>query len=242
MVSWSRIAALDRKLLRDLWRMRGQVLAIAMVAMCGVATLVTMRGAHESLLHAQAAYYERYRFADVFCIVKGAPIGIIERVRSIPGVAQADARVVHDASLDAPGLEEPASGRLVSLPRHGGGLNRVHLRSGRMPLASDGRGVLVSEAFSAANGLKPGDSIGAIINGRKERLLITDGKCATELSIKGKAREVVDERAKQFVDWDKPTVEEDEANKPIPEDELQVQTSAWPFKVRHALFRRLSQR
>ncbi|MBK4735025.1 ABC transporter permease [Noviherbaspirillum pedocola] len=173
MVSWSRIAALDRKLLRDLWRMRGQVVAIAMVAMCGVATLVTMRGAHESLLHAQAAYYERYRFADVFCIVKGAPIGIIERVRSLPGVAQADARVVHDASLDVPGLEEPASGRLVSLPRHGGGLNRVHLRSGRMPLTTDAHGVLVSEAFSAANGLKPGDSIGAIINGRKERLLIT---------------------------------------------------------------------
>lgn len=83
-------------------------------------------------------------------------------------------------------------------------------------------------------GVEVGGSERLMIKGRdeKERLLITDGRGVTELSIKGKGREVVDERAKQFVDWDKPTVEEDEANKPIPEDELQVQTSAWPFKVR----------
>lgn len=93
-------------------------------------------------------------------------------------------------------------------------------------------------------GVEVGTSERLMIKGRdeKERLLITDGKGATESSIKGKAREVVDERAKQFVDWDKPTVEEDEAAEPIPEDELQIQTSAWPFKVRHALINRLSQR
>ncbi|BGP31381.1 hypothetical protein JCM10296v2_003145 [Rhodotorula toruloides] len=86
-------------------------------------------------------------------------------------------------------------------------------------------------------GVEVGSSERLMIKGRdeKERLLITDGKSATELSIKGKAREVIDERAKQFVDWDKPTVEEDEANKPIPEDELQVQTSAWQFKNRNSL-------
>ncbi|GEM08257.1 hypothetical protein Rt10032_c05g2274 [Rhodotorula toruloides] len=86
-------------------------------------------------------------------------------------------------------------------------------------------------------GVEVGGSERLMIKGRdeKERLLITDGKGGMELSIKDKARELVDERAKQFVDWDKPTVEEDEANKPIPEEELQVQTSAWPFKNRNSL-------
>ncbi|EGU12946.1 Aspartate aminotransferase [Rhodotorula toruloides ATCC 204091] len=86
-------------------------------------------------------------------------------------------------------------------------------------------------------GVEVGTSERLMIKGRdeKERLLITDGKGATESSIKGKAREVVDERAKQFVDWDKPTVEEDEAAEPIPEDELQIQTSTWPFKNRNSL-------
>lgn len=168
-----RLRPVDLKLLRDLWRMRGQALAIAMVAMCGIATLVTMRTSYEALLSAQASYYERYRFANVFANVKNAPLTLLERVREIPGVNDADGRVVFDASLDVPGLDEPASGRLVSLPeRPGTGLNRVHIRSGRLPDAGNRLEVLASEAFSAANKLHPGDSISAIINGRKERLHI----------------------------------------------------------------------
>jgi putative ABC transport system permease protein len=173
MVSRPHISALDRKLLRDLWRMRGQVLAVAMVALCGVATFVTMRGSYEALLNSQHTYYERYRFADVFASVRRAPLAILGRVRAIPGVNEADGRVVFDASLDVPGLEEPASGRLVSLAPPGQeGLNRVFLHAGRMPGSAERNAVLVSVAFSDANGLKPGDMLGAIINGRKEGLKI----------------------------------------------------------------------
>jgi putative ABC transport system permease protein len=173
MVTLPHPSALDRKLLRDLWRMRGQVLAVAMVALCGVATFVTMRGSYEALVTSQQAYYERYRFADVFASVRRAPLSILERVRAIPGVNEADGRVVFDASLDVPGLDEPASGRLVSLAPPGeSGLNRVFLRDGRMPGAAERNAVLVSVAFSEANGLHAGDTLGAIINGRRERLRI----------------------------------------------------------------------
>lgn len=164
---------LDRKLLRDLWRMRGQALAIALVAMCGIATFVTMRGAYEALLSSQAAYYERYRFADVFVNLKRAPLALLPRVQAISGINEADARVVFDASLDVPGLEEPASARLVSLPKQSGsGLNRVHLRTGRLPAADSADEVLASEAFAQANRLRPGDTLHAVINGRRQQLRI----------------------------------------------------------------------
>src|SRR5690606_2056815 len=89
-----------------------------------------------------------------------------------PGINQVQGRVVFDASLDVPGLEEPASGRLVTLPRRAGeGLNGVHLRLGRLPSGSGE--VLVSEAFATANSLRPDDSLTAVINGRRERLRIT---------------------------------------------------------------------
>jgi putative ABC transport system permease protein len=167
------MSALDRKLLRDLWRMRGQALAIAMVAMCGIATFVTMHGSYEALLSSQKIYYEQYRFADVFVNLKRAPVSLLDRVRSISGINEADGRVVFDASLDVPGLDEPASGRLVSLPeRPGTGLNRVYLRAGRLPEVGSTNEALVSASFSIANHLKPGDSLHAIINGRKEQLRI----------------------------------------------------------------------
>jgi putative ABC transport system permease protein len=36
--------AINRKLLRDLWHLRGQILAVAAVVMCGIAAFVTISG------------------------------------------------------------------------------------------------------------------------------------------------------------------------------------------------------
>ena len=164
---------LDRKLVRDLWRMRGQAVAIALVAMCGIATFVTMRGSYEALLSAQTNYYAQYRFADVFSNLRRAPITLLERIRDIPGVNAVEGRVVFDATLDVRGLDEPASARLVSLSTtpHSQ-LNRVNIRSGRMIEAGSANEILASESFATANALRPGDTLVAIINGRKERLRI----------------------------------------------------------------------
>jgi putative ABC transport system permease protein len=112
------IATLDRKLLRDLWNLRGQAIAIALVAMCGIATFVALRSGYEALLVSQLRYYDSYRFADVFVSIKRAPKTLLDRVRAIPGVNEAQGRVVFDASLDVPGLDEPASGRLVCSSVH----------------------------------------------------------------------------------------------------------------------------
>lgn len=168
------VSALHRKLLRDLWNMRAQALAVAAVAMCGIAAFVSLRCAYESLLAAQHRYYMDNRFADVFTAVRRAPASVLEQVRAIPGVNEADGRVVWDAPLDVPGLADPASARLVGLPlKPGSGLNRVYLRSGRLPLARSPDEVLVSEAFSKANRLRPGDRLTAVISGRRKSLRIT---------------------------------------------------------------------
>lgn len=165
--------SLDRKLLRDLVHLRGQVAAIALVVACGVATVVTTRTAYESLVGARADYYTRYRFAEVFAQLERAPDALRARIAEIPGVAAVETRVVADVTLDVPGLDEPATGRLVSLPDTGEPrLNAVHLRSGR-PLDPARRNeVLVSEAFAQANHLNVDDTLGAVLNGRWERLRI----------------------------------------------------------------------
>lgn len=168
-----RVRALDRKLLRDLARLRGQGIAIALVVACGVATVVTTRTAYDSLVSSRAAYYDRYRFADVFASLVRAPESLRARIERIPGVAAVETRVVEDVTLDVPGLAEPATGRLVSLPPRGEPrLNAVHLRRGRMPDPTRRDEIVASEAFTLANGLRVGDSIGAILRGRWQRLRI----------------------------------------------------------------------
>jgi putative ABC transport system permease protein len=166
---------------RDLWHLRGQVAAAALVVACGVAAFVAMRGTYESLLLAQADYYRAYRFADVFAQLKRAPENLATRIAEIPGVAQVRTRVAMQVTLDVPGLEEPATGRLVSIPEKARPmLNDLFLASGRYVEPRRDDEVIVSEAFAVANGLKIGDSIGAIINGRWKQLRIVGAALAPE--------------------------------------------------------------
>lgn len=167
------MTALNRKLMRDLWQMKAQCLAICLVMACGVATFVMSQSTLKLLAYTQSTFYERYRFADVFAHVKRAPNALRARIAEIPGTASVQTRVVVDVTLNVPGLVEPAIGRLISIPeRPTPGLNELHLRQGRYIESGRTGEVLVSEAFAIAHGLQPGDRLEAIINGRKQKLSI----------------------------------------------------------------------
>jgi len=94
--------ALDKKLLRDLLHLWGQILAIALIVACGIASFVAMQTAYESLKLSQSTYYEQYRFAQAFGQLKRAPDSLVEQIQAIPGVAQVQTRVVVDVTLDVP--------------------------------------------------------------------------------------------------------------------------------------------
>ncbi|MFZ5657282.1 MAG: ABC transporter permease [Pseudomonadota bacterium] len=164
---------LDTKLLRDLWRLWAQSLAIALVMGGGVATVVLALGSHHALEQTRNAYYERYGFADVFANVRRAPDALLPAIERIPGVAAVESRIAQLALLDIPDFREPATGQFISLPdEREQMLNRVFLREGRMPEPGSEQEVLVGENFAAAHGFGPGSRFAAILNGRKRELLI----------------------------------------------------------------------
>jgi putative ABC transport system permease protein len=153
--------------------MWAQALAIALVLACGAATFVLASGAYRSLDETRRAYYERYRFADVFAAVLRAPKSLEGQILAIPGVAAAETRISRLALLDLEAIEEPATGMVVSLPDFAPQrLNLLHLREGRLPEPERVDEVTVNEAFATANRLRPGASIKALINGKKRDLRI----------------------------------------------------------------------
>jgi len=167
------MTALNRKLVRDLWGARGQALAIAFVIGAGIAVFASMFSTFDSLDLTLGTYYERTRFGDVFASLKRAPLSLAADIAAIPGVAQVEPRVVVDVTLDVRDLPEPAIGRLISVaPAGRPRLCDVVLRKGRDIEAGRPDEVLASETFAAAHGLEPGDSVGAIINGRRRELRI----------------------------------------------------------------------
>jgi putative ABC transport system permease protein len=167
------LSHLDRKLWRDLRRMKGQAFAVAMVMGCGLAMMIMARSLIFSLESTRREYYEANRFAEVFVHLKRAPNALADRIKEIPGVATVQPGISVQVTLDLPTLDEPASGMVRSLPDFAPPeLNRLFLRTGRW-LAPGSRGeVLVGEAFANANHLQPGDTITMLLNGRRQQFKI----------------------------------------------------------------------
>jgi putative ABC transport system permease protein len=153
--------------------MRGQAFAIALVIAAGVATLILAIGAHRSLDETRRAYYDRYRFADAFAQARRVPDHLREALARIPGISAVETRIAGSVILDIAGLDEPAAGRLVSLPKVGEpALNALFLREGRLPDPRRDDEVAVNESFAKAHGFRPGSRIAAVLNGRKRALTI----------------------------------------------------------------------
>lgn len=165
--------AIYRKLLRDLWHMKGQAFAIVMIIASGVALFVAQLSVLNSLRFTRDSYYSQNRFAEVFANCKRAPRPVLDRIHEIEGVDQVQARVTLNVLLEVPELKEPATGKLISIPDgERPALNDLFIRDGRLP-EPDSRGeVVVIETFVNAHDYKLNDTITAIINGRRQELRI----------------------------------------------------------------------
>lgn len=160
--------ALNLKLLRDLWHVKGQVIAVALVIASGIATLSMALTTLESLQKTSEQYYSDCQFADAFVSAVRVPNNLKQRLEAIEGISLVETRIKKYASLDMPDFNEPVMGLLTSIPDQGQPrLNQLALRQGRWiaPGASDE--VIVNEPFAEAHNLKLGDRISAVMNGKK---------------------------------------------------------------------------
>lgn len=165
--------ALDKKVWRELWAMRMQALAIAMVIVGGVGIFIMSLSTLDSLFETRARYYRDHHFAQVFASLKRAPLALAQRIAAIPGVDKVETRVVAYVNLDIDGFADPVSAHLISLPDNSPGLlNQIYLRKGRLLEPGRDNEVLLSEEFGRAHGFQTGDKLRATINGRRKTLTV----------------------------------------------------------------------
>src|SRR5690606_33850105 len=145
---------LDRKLLRDLWAIRMQALAIALVIAGGVSVQLLSAGLITSLQETRQAYYEQSLMADIWAPVVRAPDRTGEALRAMAGVQAVETRIRMPARIDVPGQSGFAAGELISLPEHREPtVNRLYLESGRLPDPLRREEAAVLKSFALANGL-----------------------------------------------------------------------------------------
>lgn len=167
------MGALDLKMWRDLWHLRGQACAIAAVIASGVACFIMFLTTLDSLHSSRELYYKDYRFAEIFAPLKRAPQSVVSRIAEIEGVDKADSRVIAPVTIDIKGFSEPVTGVITSIPDSSEPvLNNLYLRSGRLVEAGRNDEVIISEPFAKAHGFQPGDKLHIIIRGKRKQLRI----------------------------------------------------------------------
>lgn len=168
------MSLLDRKLLRDIAGMRGQVLTISLLVAAGVAVFVGSVSTYDSLSSAVDRFYAVARFPQVFVTLKRAPLSIVPQLNAIPGVATVEPRIVREVIVDWPAASQPVSARMVSL-NHAGDerLARPHMRRGAAPGPGSARSAAVNEAFAEANRVNPGDDIRVLLNAKVEAFRVS---------------------------------------------------------------------
>ena len=154
------ISPLDKKLLRDLAKMKGQVFAVSLVMACGLAMMIMTRSLIFTLESTRSTYYQRHAMADIFATLKRAPLSVADQLATLPGVATVETRVAVDVTLD-----------------------------------------LLGESFANANGLQPGDSLVAVINGRRETLKICGIGLSPEFVFEARAGETLPDHKRFSVIW-----------------------------------------
>lgn len=164
---------LDKKLFRDLWRMRLHVVSVALVLGCGLAVFIMALALQDSLERTRDEYYAERHMADLAVSLVRAPNRVERQLAEAPGVEAVETRIAGLAVLDIATLEEPASARLVSLPEHGRpAVNDLVVSRGRWPDPTRPREALVNEVFAEGSGIEPGDALEATIYGRRQTLSV----------------------------------------------------------------------
>ena len=165
--------SIDKKLLRDLWSLKTQVVSIALVIACGIGGFIASFSTHDSLVWSREHYYDTARFPHVFATAKRAPLALVEKIRSIPDVSEVETRVTRDAQLSLEGVVPPMIARLIGvdftrLPA----MSRLTLKSGRWPAPGAAGEAVVNQRFLEARRLKLGMRAQVLMNGKLERLTI----------------------------------------------------------------------
>ena len=150
------MSTLGLKRRRDIWRQKGQFLAVLVTVVLGVSLFAGAFNAYLNLGASLDGSYERLAMADM--TIAGADDGIAEALADIDGVAEVMARRQADVPFDVG--EFSFLGRVVGFPADGQpALNQIDIDEGTGLVADDPSGVVLETHAASDFDLGVGDTL-----------------------------------------------------------------------------------
>lgn len=186
--------SLDRKLLRDVRHSYLMLLAVSAIMAVGIGCLVGMLSAARNLDYARNNYYSFCRLADFWVDLKKAPSQDVKRLSRVPGISEIRDRIQFRVVLDLSAADKPIGAMLLSLPdKEEAVINNIVLRKGTYFTSDRANEVIVSEKFADARDIEPGDTITAILNNQRKKLIVTGTAISAEFVYMASPGSMVDE-------------------------------------------------
>lgn len=151
------------KAFRDLWRMKGRALAIALILSFGVTAYIGFYASVESLFHTRDHYYRELGAPDLDIHFQYQTPEEIPDITGIQGVADVAYRLVARGSIRLE-AERQLPGLLILHDREAPNpISRLKVIEGKLPAPDDPEGVVVERSLARYHGYEVGDTIRADI-------------------------------------------------------------------------------
>ena len=150
---------IDRKMRRDLWRMKGRAIASVLLITMGAMLYVSFMAMMPSVQNFFYDYYEESDFTDFEVYVDYAPLNMTQQLRTIPGVEAVEPRLIFDARVELSDNKD-VPGKLYGVNSSREMLvNRLTVTSGDYLNPLDPNGVLLDRSFAGIKEYDVGDQI-----------------------------------------------------------------------------------
>ncbi len=201
---------LDRKLTRDAKQSWILIAAVSAIIAVGIGSFISMMSAYRNLEQTKNHYYGSCRLADFWIDVKKVPEQEVARLAATTGISEIRSRIQFRVMLDFPDADKPIGSLLISLPDSPKPvINNIIMQQGSYFTPGRNNEVIVSDKFASARGIRPGDSLTAILNNKRTELLVVGTAISAEFVYMTSPGSMLDEPGTYGLMWIKRSFAED---------------------------------
>ncbi len=174
------VKLLLKKMLRDMKKSMAAYSICLLIVAVGFCGYCLMSVAKDHLMASRDLLYEQSSFSDGFAEVQEAPAAITDKLKKIPGIADANARIMKEVRIkEVDGEQENTTARLKLISYVKGGADVPMLFQG-MDAGDGDLQMVAGNAFLEARGYSPGQKIRLLVSGKETEFEITGGGISPE--------------------------------------------------------------
>ncbi|HRS20542.1 MAG TPA: FtsX-like permease family protein [Clostridia bacterium] len=170
---------LDVRLLRMVNHSKGQFVSVTVIVAVALCIYILFSITTININNAVEQYYGETNINDIVIELMRVPQAAVDDLKSIDGISNVQGRVSVDVPLQVDDKNERVNIRIVSIPKNGGVINKLHtIKGNRSELGDDN--VILLQQFANARNIEIDEVITPYINGRTHNLRVSGIAASSE--------------------------------------------------------------